>query len=157
MPWSTEKKWAAVAAAGVPLAVSTASGLIFRPGCWFRSLKKSCLMPPGWVFGVVWTILYILLGVSMIIACYDSSDDWTWALPIINIVISLMFAPIMFGLHWLAGSAAITTLCLFLGLGVIIQFATVNNSTLAAGLMIPYVAWLFLATYLAWSTWKLNC
>ena len=146
---SLNKSWSYALASLIPLFVSMVLGYLFKPGAWYRCLNKSCMSPPGWVFAVVWTILYVFLGVAMIAACYSHPGS-TWILPVSNIVLSLLFAPIMFGLHSVLGGAVITTACLLLGIGLLIQYSIVNYSALAIGLTVPYVLWLLLASYLAW-------
>lgn len=146
----------ALTAAIVPLIASIIIGLVFLPGSWYRCLNKSRLSPDGWVFGVVWTILYPLIGVAMVAACYGTDSPWTWILPVLNILVSLLFAPVMFGQKSTTGGAMITSFSLLLGIGCIIQFSVANKSVLAAFLMIPYVLWLLLATYLAWYVWVKN-
>lgn len=155
-PWTAEKSWAAVIAAVLTLLMSMMMGYSSRPDAWYWSLRKPRGQPPGWVFGVVWTILYPLIAVAMVAACYGTDQPWTWILPIANIVISMMFSPVMFSLHSLAGGAFITVLCLLMGIGLIIQYSLANQSALAAGLMVPYVIWLILASYLAISTYACN-
>jgi tryptophan-rich sensory protein len=149
------KNWSISLAALVPLAVSIALGCMFKPGPWFKCLNKPCLMPPGWVFAAVWTVLYPFIGWAMVSACYGH-QGWTWFLPILNIVLSLAFSPIMFGMRSLEGGAMITIGCLSLGVTLIMQYAVVLHSNLAIGLMVPYVLWLLLASYLAWYIWKNN-
>lgn len=149
------KNWSYALAALVPLAVSSILGAIFRPGKWFCCLLRSCLTPPGWVFAVVWTILYPLIGCAMVAACYGQAT-WSWTLPVINIVVSLMFSPVMFGLRSPLLGMLITVACLLMGIGLIVQYSVANHSSLGAGLMAPYVAWLVLASYLAWYVWRNN-
>src|SRR3954462_11574838 len=122
-PWTAQKDWSALAAASVPLLVSMVLGFIFKPGQRYASLNKSCLSPPGWVFGAVWLVMYIFIGVAMVAACYGTDHPWTWVLPVLNILFTLMFAPIMFGKHWTGTALMLTVLCLALGVGLIIQYA----------------------------------
>lgn len=155
-PWTSNKIWSAVLAAAVPLVGSMILGRLFKPGPWYWCLNRSCLSPPGWMFGLVWTALYILLGVALVAACYGTDDQWTWVLPIVNIVVTMLFAPMMFGLRSPMLGLTVTFLALLLGIGVIVQYVIANDSVLAASLMGPYVAWLVLASYLAWYVWRNN-
>ena len=151
MAWTDNQIVAAIGLAALALIISVMLGLIFMPGRWYACLNKSRFMPPGWVFAMVWFILYPLLGVSAVAACYGE-PSWTWIIPVANIVASFLFTPAFFGLHSTSLGFFITLFCLMLGILVIVQYATVNHSTLAACLMIPYVLWLCLATYLAFTT-----
>ncbi len=155
-PWTGGKTSYAILAGVVPLAISTFLGLVFRPGNWFASLQKPRFMPPGWIFALAWTILYPLLGVSMIMACYGTDHHLSWILPPLNIILSLLFTPWMFGLHSIFGGFLITYICFILGVGLIAQYWLMNHSVLAACLMIPYVLWLFIASILGWYVFKMN-
>lgn len=148
-PWTSDKIWSAVITAIVPLSISMVFAVIFRPGSWYSCLKKPCFTPPGWVFGVAWTILYPLLGVALIAACFNTDKPWSCALPLVNISVSLLFSIVMFGLHSTFWGMLVTLACFGMGIGLIVQYAVVNHSSLAWGLTIPYVAWTAFASLLA--------
>lgn len=148
-PWTGDKIWIAITAAILPLSISILLGIAFKPDAWYRCLKKPCFVPPGWVFAVVWTIMYILLGVGLVAACYHTDKSESCILPIINILVSLLFSVTMFGLHSALLGMIITVACFIMGIALIVQYATVNHSSLAWGLTIPYVAWTAFASVLA--------
>src|SRR5919202_5387271 len=58
-------------AAGVVGGVATASSV----NTWYRALRKPAFTPPGWVFGPVWTLLYLLMGVSLYLASRQTEED----------------------------------------------------------------------------------
>lgn len=149
--WSSGKTWSAAAAAVIPLLASLALGYFFRPNDWYFALKKPCWMPPGWIFFVAWMILYPLIGVAMVEANYNSTaTGWIWILPIMNIILSLMFSPVMFGFHSMVGGAIIVSICLVLGIAIMFQYCYTNHSATATWLMLPYVLWMILANFFAW-------
>jgi tryptophan-rich sensory protein len=129
-----------------------ASGWLSNSGYengWFAALRKPAFMPPGWAFGVVWPILYLLLGVALaMILAEPRSPRRKAALALFAIQMLLNFAwsPIFFGAHDIK-------------LGQIVIFAMVVIAAAAAGqfyrlrkaaglLMVPYLAWLIFAAML---------
>jgi tryptophan-rich sensory protein len=129
-----------------------ASGWLSNSGYengWFAALRKPSFMPPGWAFGVVWPILYLLLGVALaMILAEPRSPRRKAALALFAIQMLLNFAwsPIFFGAHDIK-------------LGQIVIFAMVVIAAAAAGqfyrlrktaglLMVPYLAWLIFAAML---------
>lgn len=156
--WTSQKIGMTVVLALVPLILSFAVGLWFRPDAWYWNLKKPCAFPSSFVFIVVWTILYPLIGAAAAVALYNTgtSSGW-WTLPVLNIIISLMFAPVFFGMHSIVGGVFITFLSFALGFGVFWQYAVAQKDYTAAGMMIPYAVWTLFALFLIWSVYQLNC
>jgi tryptophan-rich sensory protein len=132
--------------------VGGASGWLSNSGYengWFAALRKPAFMPPGSAFGVVWPILYLLLGVALaMILAEPRSPRRKAALALFAIQMLLNFAwsPIFFGAHDIK-------------LGQIVIFAMVVIAAAAAGqfyrlrkaaglLMVPYLAWLIFAAML---------
>ena len=144
---------------GLSLGVGFLSGLLSRDGTrlYAETLQKPFLSPPGWVFGVVWTILYTLMGISAAVV---------WAAPqtlersrglnlfIAQLIVNFFWSPIFFNARSY-GLALIWLLILWvLVLLMILQFRNVDRS--AAKLQIPYLVWLTFAAYLNWGVWQLN-
>jgi tryptophan-rich sensory protein len=114
----------------------------------YQTLEKPPLSPPGWVFPVVWTILYILMGISAYII-YESEDPMrekalqTYSVQlVINFSWSIVF--FLMNNYWLA--FAILVILWFLILKMIVQFYQINK--IAAVLQIPYLLWVTFAGYL---------
>lgn len=144
---------------GLSLGVGFLSGLISREGTqiYAQMLQKPPLSPPGWVFGVVWTILYTLMGISAAMV---------WAAPqtmarsrglnlfIAQLIVNFFWSPIFFNAR-AYGLAFVWLLVLWiLVLLMILEFRKVDKTT--AWLQIPYLAWLTFAAYLNWGVWQLN-
>jgi tryptophan-rich sensory protein len=124
---------------------------------WFASLIKPPFMPPGWTFGVVWPILYALLGiaVAMIIA-EPPSPRRKLALVLFFIQLALNFAwsPIFFAGHDIGLANIVIFLMAALAAAAAGQFLRLRK---AAGLlMIPYLAWLVFAATLNSTIDELN-
>ena len=139
--------------------VGLLSGFISREGTalYAEMLQKPPLSPPGWVFGVVWTILYALMGVSA---------ARVWAAPptqprsrglnlfISQLIVNFFWSPIFFNAR--AYGFALTWLLILWVLAALMirEFNKVDKA--AARLQIPYLLWLTFAAYLNWGVWQLN-
>lgn len=141
------------------LGIGFLSGLISREGTqiYAQMLQKPSLSPPGWVFGVVWTILYTLMGVSAALiwaAPRTMAQSRGLNLFIAQLIVNFFWSPIFFNAR-AYGLALVWLLILWaLVLLMILQFRKVNKT--AARLQIPYLLWLTFAAYLNWGVWQLN-
>jgi len=138
------------------LAVAS-SGSLFRPDAWYEGLRKPKRMPPGWVFPVVWTVLYVLMAFAAaeVYVHYDARLR-TWALTLyaLQLVANALWSWLFFGLHQPLWALWDLILLWILVLGCILTFAQID--TLAALLLLPYGFWLLIALYLNAATWLLN-
>ena len=133
-------------------AIGSLSGWVSNSGFgngWFDSLQKPSFMPPGWAFGVVWPILYALLGiaVAMIIAA-PPSDRRRLALTLFFVQLALNFAwsPLFFALHDIRLAKYVIFLMAIIAAAAAGQFFRIRR---AAGLlMVPYLCWLIFAATL---------
>lgn len=145
----------------VPLIVllGLASGWVSNSGYgnpWFDGLRKPSFMPPGWTFGAVWTILYILMGgaVAQIIASDSPAKRPALLLFAIQLALNLLWSPVFFGLHQMRAGLAIIAVLTLLAAMTVLVFRRVRP--LAAILLLPYVAWLLFATVLNLAIVQLN-
>ncbi|QNM83442.1 tryptophan-rich sensory protein [Sphingomonas sabuli] len=129
-----------------------ASGYLSQSGygnSWFDALQKPSFMPPGWLFGVVWPILYAMLGVAVaMIIALPPSPKRTGALTLFGIQMALNFAwsPVFFALHDIELAKYIIIMMVVLSAIAAGQFFRLRPP--AGVLMIPYLAWLVFATTL---------
>jgi len=124
---------------------------------WYQSLNKSALTPPGYVFSVAWTILYILMAISVFLYIKGGiNKEKTFALWVfgIQLILNLLWSPIFFGLHNVYLAFGIILLLLILVLWVIVLFH--KTSKTAAYLLVPYFLWLIFAAYLNFEIIRLN-
>lgn len=126
---------------------------------WYHALRTPPLTPPDWLFGPVWTVLYLCIAVSawLVWRRMDVAMErkraalrvWGWQL-----LLNAAWPPIFFGLHSLGGGMlAITALALGVAL-TIRAFWPVQRG--AAVLLMPYLAWVCFAAYLNAGFWQLN-
>ena len=141
----------------IPLVLGFLSGIISMGGMKeFNSLVKPFLSPPGFIFPIVWTILYVLMGTSSYLI-YSENDYYSnCCLKIygISLFVNFLWSPIFFGLN-LRLFAFIWIILLDLVVGYMIYcFYKVNKK--AAYLQIPYLVWCLFATYLNLAFYILN-
>ena len=138
----------------LPLIVGFVIGQLSKPGEWYFKLNKPKLTPPSYVFGIAWSILYILIGISYYLALKDRSIEY-WIIPVIHLILNYVYTPLIFIYRRLLESAILTTLILITAIIVMILFYSYGN-IISALLLIPYIIWLSFANYLAWSVYLLN-
>lgn len=125
---------------------------------WYAGIVKPAYNPPAWVFGPVWTILFVLMGVAAFLVWKKGLDrrDVKIALGIFvgQLVLNTLWSIIFFGLHN-PGAAFVEIIFLWLAIfAVIIAFAKITR--LAAWFLVPYILWTSFAAYLNYSIWQLN-
>jgi len=162
----------------IPLAVGTLSALLTRDSMMaFSALEQQPLSPPGWLFPVVWTILYILMGIASylaLVAVPDTAVTFSGSGPAARsgmalddpvtypalraytaqLVFNFGWSLIFFNLEWY-----LLAFLWLVVLWVLILITTVRFyrlSPLAGILMLPYLAWVTFAGYLNLGVWWLN-
>ena len=143
----------------IPLAVGGIAALLTGGGMdTFETLNQPPLSPPGWLFPVVWTILYILMGIAsyLVLTSGKSEENIRRALVLYGIQLAFNFLwPIFFfGL-----SAYLFAFIWLVALWLLILATTVSFyriSDIAGYLMIPYLVWVTFAGYLNLGVYLLN-
>lgn len=145
-------------ALAIPLAVGGLAAWIGNDGMQaMQRLRQPPLAPPGWVFTVVWTVLYALMGVSSYrVYRADAEPGRRAALWIYGaqLVINFFWTIFYFVLGWRLFSFFWLLLIISLVAGMVYAFRRVDR--LAGWLQTPYLAWLLFAAYLNLGTWMLN-
>jgi benzodiazapine receptor len=125
---------------------------------WYAGLKKPPYTPPNWAFGPVWTILYILMGISVFIVWRKglTTDGALLAFILfcIQLAVNAIWSIIFFGMKS-KGGGVITIIVLWL-LIVATMTASFRVSGWAGLLLIPYIVWVSIASYLNIGVWLLN-
>ena len=149
-----------IVALALPLAVGAVGGVATASSVrtWYPKLRKPPFNPPGWVFGPVWTLLYVLMGVAVFLVWTGARNPsgrrravaWWLAQLLLNLLWSLVF----FGRRAI-GPAFGEILVLWLAIAATIrEFA--RERPLAATLLVPYLGWTTFAAVLNASVWALN-
>ena len=142
------------------LLLGIVSGRIANSGydnAWFAALVKPELMPPGWAFGVVWPILYILLGLSIAIilnARGARGRGLAVGLFAVQMLLNFAWSPVFFGMHQVR--TALVIILAMLALSIVVAVLFMRIRPVAAYLMIPYIAWLSFASILNYQVIQLN-
>ncbi|MBA2935758.1 tryptophan-rich sensory protein [Sphingomonas sp. CGMCC 1.13654] len=116
---------------------------------WFASLAKPAAMPPGWVFPVAWTLLYILIGFALAMIVWArgaSGRGIAIGLFLVQFALNLAWSPVFFAGHKIGAAFAIILLMIVVTIAAILSFARIRSR--AALLMLPYLVWLCFAAYL---------
>ena len=132
------------------------SGAQFEPGNWYQTIQKPDLTPPGWVFPVVWTSLYIMMAIAVWnvwIKVLTFKEPAIW-LYLVKMLLNASWSYIFFGVHliWLS---VVNILALFFVILILIYLFHKISKT-AAMLMIPYAIWVGFASFLNIRIWLLN-
>jgi benzodiazapine receptor len=145
---------------GVPILIGVFGSLFTTDSLnnWYSGLNKPSFNPPNWIFGPVWTTLYIMMGIAAFLVWRNGLENKivriALACYIVQLALNAIWTPLFFGLHSpLLG--LIDIVLLFNAITVTI-YAFFQISRPAAILLIPYLAWVFFATVLNASIYILN-
>jgi translocator protein len=129
-------------------------GFLTAPGPWYEALAKPSFNPPNWLFGPVWTILYVLIAIAGWRLWQRERTGAAMKLWWLQLVLNFLWSPVFFGLEQI-GLALLIILALF---ATILAFlaAAWNLDRVAAWLFVPYAAWVAFASLLNASIWSLN-
>ena len=141
---------------GLCLLVGAADGAIVAGPArgWYLSLTRPPGTPPDWMFGPVWTVLYVMIGIAGWFVWRRSTATrplrlWGWQL-----AANALWAPAFFAMHSPPLAFAVNLVLLVLIALTARAFLRVRR--LAALLLVPYFAWAGYATYLTAGFWWLN-
>jgi len=125
---------------------------------WYSQLIKPSWSPPAWLFGPVWSVLYILIAVSfgkVFLMAWKKEIAFVVALPfILNLIFNFVFTPLQFGLK--NNLLASVDILLVLATLVWAMVAIYPHSRLIAYIQIPYLLWVSFATILQLTITYLN-
>jgi len=141
------------------LAVGGISGYVTAseiPG-WYATLQKPSFNPPNWLFGPVWTLLYIMMGIAFwLVWKSDASDLKQKAMLFFALQLTLNFfwSILFFSFHQTGWAMVEIALLWVFILLCIVSFYPI--SAIAAYLLVPYLCWVSFASLLNFYIWKLN-
>jgi tryptophan-rich sensory protein len=113
---------------------------------WFAALSRPDAVPPGWVFGAVWTTLYILMGVSLAMILFArGAPGRPLALTLfgVQLLLNLAWTPLFFAAHQVTLALFLILAILALTVATTFSFARIRKA--AAWLLVPYMMWLSIA------------
>ena len=132
-------------------------GAQFSTGKWYFELNKPIWTPPGWIFGPVWGLLYLLMAISAWLISRLSNPvlkNQALQLYLLKMIINGLWSYIFFGLKeigWALIDIAVLELLIII---IAIKFYRINKT--AGLLLVPYLLWVSFATILNLKIWILN-
>jgi benzodiazapine receptor len=125
---------------------------------WYANINKPVFSPPNWIFGPVWTALYLMMGISLYLIWQKGVKNRKVALAVrlfvIQLVLNAVWSPVFFGARNLLLAFFIIIAMWFYILKTVVAFEKINK--VAAYLLYPYLAWVSFASVLNFSVWILN-
>lgn len=152
-------RWAVVTVPAI-LLLGFASGRIVPAGDengWYQALAKPALTPPGWVFPLAWTTIYVLIGLALAMvlnARGARGRGVAVGLFVLGFALALVWMPLFFGAHQIGAATLLIAAMLLVGIATTVSFARIRPA--AAWLMLPYLVWISFAGVLSWSIGRLN-
>lgn len=141
------------------LGVMLSGALITAPAIaeWYTTLRKPAWTPPDWLFGPVWTALYLSMAVAAWLVWrhrHGTHVAWPLGLFTVQLFLNAAWSPLFFGLRNPA-AALVDVVLLWCCVGAaLLAFWRVHG--IAGGLLVPYWIWITYAAGLNFSIWRLN-
>ena len=149
------KKLELIKAIAIPVVLGGVIGIIISGFMDYDVINKPPLSPPGIVFPIIWTILYILMGASYgILKINDLIDEKTKSVYYTQLLTNLTWPIIFFAFKW--RFLAIIWILVLLVLVIYMTTIFYKKNKLAGLLQIPYIIWTIFATYLTIGVYVLN-
>ena len=137
------------------LVLATASsGAIFKPGDWYQQLRRPSWTPPNWAFPLVWSILYLAIGVSGWLTWEAQGLGLAMGLWVLQLVFNAAWSWLFFGRRRM--DFAFVDVCVLFATIIAYIAAASQVSQTAALLFVPYAVWVATAATLNRSVWRLN-
>lgn len=131
-----------------------AIGFVTLPGEWYASLAKPAFNPPNWVFGPVWTVLYVVIAIAGWRIWENDTRGTAMKLWVAQLALNFAWSPVFFGAQM--PLQALLIIIALLATTVLFISRTYQSDQLAAGLFVPYALWVTFATLLNASIVLLN-
>ncbi|AQS62876.1 Tryptophan-rich sensory protein [Rhizobium rhizogenes] len=138
----------------VVVAIGALIGVNNVPGEWYQSLQKPFFNPPNWIFGPVWTTLYVLIGIAGARTWIRKRMGTRMRLWFTQMALNFLWSPIFFGMPSPAGALIIIIPMLVCILAFIAL--TYRRDRISMWLFVPYALWVAFATVLNASIGILN-
>ncbi len=137
------------------VAATAVTGAQFQPGAWYAQLAKPSWTPPSWLFGPVWTLLYIGIAVAGWLVWRKSGRiDAAIGVWLAQLALNAAWSWLFFGLH--RPDLALADIVVMLALIGTFVFVARGSSAVASYLFIPYFLWVSYATALNFAIWRAN-
>ena len=124
---------------------------------FYAGLVKPAWAPPGWLFGPVWTVLYLMMGVAAWLVWRKSG--WSGARVALSLYVAQLLCNALWSwlfFAWRRADLAFADIVVLVVLIAATAFAFARVRTLSAVLLVPYLGWVLFATALTLSLWRAN-
>ena len=150
-----KNKWLLAKNITLPITLGGLVGLIISQFMDYNTLQKPPLSPPGFIFGIVWSILYLLMGIAYGMLVYKGKSDAEvskiyWTQLIVNLIWPILFFVFKLRLF----SSIWIIILLILVINMVIKFY--KKDKIIGYSQIPYLLWIMFATYLNIGVYILN-
>ncbi len=139
---------------GVPLILGALVGLLSGSASGYKEMITPSFAPPGWIFPVVWSILYILMGVSDYLIKEELSINKSIKEYNYQLVINLLWSFIFFTFKWYLISFIWILVLIWFVYKMIREFYNINK--ISSYIQVPYLIWIVFASILNFSIYLLN-
>jgi translocator protein len=133
------------------------TGAIFPPGDWYKGLKKPSWRPPDWLFGPVWTVLYLMISIAGWLVWREFGFDKSsgaFTLYFLQLLLNMLWSPLFFGLKRPdIALAELVVLWVAIAMTIAAFWSLVQAAAL---LLLPYFVWVTFAGALNFALWRLN-
>jgi benzodiazapine receptor len=131
-----------------------ALGFLTAPREWYAGLAKPSFNPPAWLFGPVWTMLYILIAIAGWRVWQCDRSGWPMTLWWVQLALNFLWTPVFFAAHQIGLALVVILLMLAAILAFIVTAWRLDR--VAAWLFVPYATWVAFASLLNGSIWISN-
>lgn len=150
-----KNKWILAKNIVIPIALGGLVGLIISQFMDYNTLQKPPLSPPGFIFGIVWSILYLLMGIAYGILVYKGkSNAEVSKIYLTQLIVNLIWPILFFVFKLRLFSSIWIIILLILVISMVIKFY--KKDKIIGYSQIPYLLWIMLATYLNIGVYILN-
>lgn len=150
-----KNKWILAKNIILPIALGGLVGLIIYQFMDYNTLQKPPLSPPGFIFGIVWSILYLLMGIAYGMLVYKGkSDAEVSKIYLTQLIVNLIWPILFFVFKLRLFSSIWIIILLILVISMVIKFY--KKDKIISYSQIPYLLWIMFATYLNIGVYILN-
>lgn len=125
---------------------------------WYQTIVKPSFNPPNWIFGPVWSTLYLLMGIALYLLWQKGLQDKfiknSFILFLIHLAVNSLWSIVFFGLQNPGLAFLVIIILWFMILTLIIRFYKIDKRS--AWLLVPYILWVSFASVLNFSIWQIN-
>ena len=149
-----------IASIGMPIIAGAIGSAFTFTGIdsWYSGINKPSFNPPNWIFGPVWTALYLIMGISawLVLRKYGEDQQVKTALFVfgIQLILNGLWSPFFFGFKSTLSGMIIIVALIIMIIKTMIVFMKISKT--AAFLLLPYILWVSFASILNFFLWKLN-